>query len=114
MFDSALDASQILLLILIIVIGGTLTLVGIQFYLILRELKKGLENVNVILEEFHESASNITAGTHHVRESLKEVQGAATKLKEGLATPLVSGLATFGLVRSLFKSYLSDDDEEDK
>jgi hypothetical protein len=106
-----LDATQILLLILIVVIGGTLVLVGIQFYFILRELKKSLESVNTILEEFQESASNITAGTQHVRESMKEMQEMAQNVKEGLKTPVVSGLATFGLVRSFLKSYLEDDDE---
>lgn len=109
-----LDTTQILLLILITILGATLVLVGIQFYFILRELKKGLEQVNRILDEFHEAAGNITTGTQHVKESLYEVKELATSVKEGVSTPLVSGIATFGLVRSILKPILGDDNEGSK
>lgn len=108
-----LDTTQILLLILIVILGGTLVLVGIQFYFILRELKKGLERLNGILEDAHDAMGNITAGTQHVKESMKEVHTLTSQIREGVSTPVVSGLATFGLVRSFLKSYLSDEEEEE-
>lgn len=103
-----LDSTQILILIMIVVLGGTLTLVGIQFYLILRELKKGMEKVNGILDEVHQSAMNITTGSQHIKESLQEVKEMATNIKEGLATPVVSGVASFGLIRSLFAHFFKN------
>ena len=98
-----LDTTQILLLILIVILGGTLVLIGIQLYFILRELRKGIQNVNSLLEELHDAAGNLTSSTQHVKDSMKEVHEMTVRVKEGISTPLVSGLASFGLVRSLLQ-----------
>ncbi|MCA9397653.1 hypothetical protein KC573_02390 [candidate division WWE3 bacterium] len=109
-----LDTTQILLLILTVLLGGTLILIGIQLYFILRELRKGMQNVNSLLEEFQSAAGNLTSSTQHIKDSMREVHDMTVKVKEGISTPLVSGLASFGLVRSLLQPLLGKDEEDEE
>ena len=95
------DTTQILLLILIILVGGTIVLVGIQFYFILKELKQSLEQINGILEDFQQTSSNIATGSQYMKDAAAEVRTLAQNVQEGLSAPLVSGVATFGLVKKL-------------
>ncbi len=108
-----LDTTQILLLILILLITTIITIVGVQFYLVLKEIRKGVENVNGILEEFKSTAMNFTSGSQHLKEATAEIKQLAVNVQEGLSTPLVSGVATFGLIQKLIKPFFAENEEGD-
>lgn len=109
-----LDTTQILLLILIILIGSIIVLVGIQFYFVLREIRKGIDNMNGILEEFKHTAANLSSGSQHIKEAAGEIKQMATNIQEGVSTPLVSGIATFGLVQKFLKPLFGHEDEDEE
>lgn len=108
-----LDTTQILLLFLIIIIGGTLVLVGVQMYLILRELRKAVTRVNGVLDEFHQTSVNVTSTTQHIKETFGEFHVLASNITEGVTAPAVTGVAAFGLVKSILKPFLDDRAEEE-
>lgn len=52
------DTFQILLAIVILTLTVVLALVGIQIFLILREVQKGFQKINTILDEVKKAANN--------------------------------------------------------
>lgn len=62
--------AQILLSLMILVLGATLTLVGIQFYLLLKELRESVKKTNLILENAQNLSLALTEGSSKLKESL--------------------------------------------
>lgn len=92
-----MDPTQIVLLIMIVVLGVTLTLVGIQFFLILRELEKSLQKTNLILEDTRVFSSGLAAGADNLK-------GFFEKIPLGSGSLMMTIMTFLGFVRTLFKT----------
>jgi len=99
-----MDLTQIVLLLMIVVLGTTLTLVGVQLFFILREAERSLRKTNLLLDDFKVLSINLSQGSENLRSLV-----ANFSLKNG---SLLMSLATvFGLVRTfLAKSKKSQKD----
>lgn len=62
--------AQILLSILFVVLGVTLTLVGIQLYWLLKELREGVKKTNLILENAEKLSVTLTEGSSKIKDNL--------------------------------------------
>lgn len=62
-----MDLTQIVLLLMIIVLGATLTLVGVQLFFILREAEKSLRKTNLVLDDLQTFSSNLSSGSESLR-----------------------------------------------
>lgn len=88
-----MDATQLLLSIMIFLLGVTLSVIGIQFYFILKEFKKSVEKINLVLEDVHILSKNLADGSQQIQALTAKFSG-----------PVATGLAIFGLVRKIMKS----------
>lgn len=109
-----LDTTQVLLVIFIVLVGSTLVLVGIRFYLVLRAVQKNIENFNKILEKAQESLQNVADSTEHFKRSVGEVEHMAQDIRKNLGTPMMSGIAAFGALRMLLSGWDDDDDDNEE
>lgn len=83
------STAQILLVVMLLVLGSTLTLIGVQVFLILRDVREGVVKVNGMLED-----------TKAVTKQLAE---GAQDLRRAASSPwaVVGGIA--GIVRSFMR-----------
>lgn len=88
-----MDLTQIVLLLMIVVLGTTLTLVGVQLFFILREAEKSLRKTNLLLDDFKVLSVNLSQGS----ENLKSL---VTSFSAGNGSLLMSLLTVFGLVKT--------------
>lgn len=88
---------------MIFLLGVTLTLVGLQFFFLLREIKKNFEKVNLILEDVQKITNNVSTGSIQLSQALAAFKGFANSVSTRVETPLVSGLAIFGLMKSILE-----------
>ena len=79
---------------MLLVLGSTLTVIGVQVFFILREVREGMEKVNVMLEDSR-------ALTSQLRESAQD-------LRRAVNSPWVA----IGGVAGLVKTFLSKDKNE--
>ena len=96
-----MDATQLLLSIMIFLLGVTLTVIGIQFYFILKEFKKSIEKVNLILDDAQIVAKNLSNGSQQLQNLVSLVRESTQGLTKKISGPLSTGLAVFGLVRGV-------------
>lgn len=73
-----IEPTQILLIVVITVLTIVLTIIGIQFFLILKELRKSVQKMNQILDD-----STVVSGT--VARSITGVAGMLSGVKAGLS-----------------------------
>lgn len=73
-----LEPTQILLIVVITVLTIVLTIIGIQFFLILKELRKSVQKMNQILDD-----STVVSGI--VARSITGVAGMLSGVKAGLS-----------------------------
>lgn len=62
--------AQILLSLMVLVLGATLTLVGVQLFLLLKELRESVKKTNLILENAESISSTLAEGSSKIRENL--------------------------------------------
>lgn len=92
-----MDATQLLLSIMIFLLGVTLTVIGIQFYFILKELKKSVEKANIVLDDVHILSKNLADGS-------QQIHALASSFHE-LSGPITTGLAVLGLIKSITEKF---------
>ncbi len=80
--------SQILLVVMLLVLGATLTIIGVQVFLILKELRRTAEKLNLMLDDAQQVTSNLAMGSDEIRKALSSPWAA------------LAGLA--GMAKSLF------------
>lgn len=73
-----MESTQILLIVVITILTIVLTLIGIQFFFILKELKRGLQKVNKMLD-------NGTLVSQAIAKSVTGVSGILSGIKTGLS-----------------------------
>lgn len=96
-----MDATQLLLSIMIFLLGVTLTIIGIQFYFILKELKKSVEKINVTLDDVHILSKNLADGSQQIQSLVANFRQSTQGFAEKISGPMATGLAIFGLVRGV-------------
>ncbi len=100
-----MDLTQIVLLLMIVVLGTTLTLVGVQLFFILREAEKSLRKTNLLLDDFKVLSINLSQGSENLRSLVASFSAANGSL-------LMSSATVFGLVRTfLAKNKKSQKDD---
>lgn len=93
--------TQIVLIIMILVLGSTLTLVGIMFVFILKDLRESISKVNSILENFAELSARVASGSLQIEEALISLRNSVEVVKEKAASPMGSILGVMGLIKTL-------------
>lgn len=83
------STTQILLVVMLLVLGSTLTIIGVQIFFILREVREGMEKVNVMLEDSR-------VFTSQLRDSAQDLRRAVN-----------SPWATIGGLAGLVKTFMS-------
>lgn len=73
-----MESTQILLIVVITILTIVLTLIGIQFFFILKELKRSVQKVNKMLDDG-------TLVSHLVVKSVTGVSGILSGVKAGLS-----------------------------
>lgn len=106
-----MDATQLLLSIMIFLLGVTLTVIGIQFYFILKELKKSVEKINLMLDDVHILSKNLADGSQQIQSLVASFRQSTQGFAEKIATPLSTGLAVFGLVKKITEKFRTDYNE---
>ena len=96
------DITQVLLVVVVLTLTIVLTIIGIQFALILREVRRTIEKVGPILD-------NVAVEQGYINDILKSVKGVAEKVStvttmvsENVTQPLTNILSLFKGVTSLF------------
>lgn len=86
---------------MIFLLGVTLTVIGIQFYFILKELKKSIEKINLMLDDVHILSKNLADGSQEIQSLVANFRQSTQGFAERISGPMETGLAVFGLVRSI-------------
>lgn len=100
-----MDATQLLLSIMIFLLGITLTVIGIQFYFILKELKKAIEKVNITLDDVQIVTKNLADGSQEIQTLVTNFRQSTQGFAEKIGTPLSAGMAAFGLVKEFIGKF---------
>lgn len=82
-------ATQILLVVMLLTLGSTLTIIGVQIFLILREVREGMQKVNAMLEDGRLVTSQLTENIRDLRQRLNSPWVVAAGIAE-LVRSLVS------------------------
>jgi hypothetical protein len=93
--------AQIVLIIMIVVLGSTLTAVGIMFIFILKDLRLLIGNLNNAAEDFQTMTDRVASGTIKVEETLTSLKGMIDSFREQTASPVGSIFGIINFVRSL-------------
>lgn len=100
-----MDLTQIVLLLMIVVLGTTLTLVGVQLFFILREAEKSLRKTNLLLDDFKVLSINLSQGSENLKSLVANFSSRNGSFLMSLAT-------VFGLIKTfLAKNKKSQKDE---
>lgn len=83
------STTQILLIVMLLVLGSTLTIIGVQIFFILREVRESMEKVNLLLGDSR-------AFTSQLRDSAQDLRRAVN-----------SPWATIGSLAGLVRSFMS-------
>ncbi|MBM4402193.1 MAG: hypothetical protein FJ044_03025 [Candidatus Cloacimonetes bacterium] len=100
-----MDATQLLLSIMIFLLGVTLTVIGIQFYFVLKELKKSVEKVNIMLDDVHILSKNLADGSQQIQSLLTNFRQSTQSFAEKIGGPMATGLAVFGLIKKMTEKF---------
>ena len=100
-----MDATQLLLSIMIFLLGVTLTIIGIQFYFILKELRKSIEKVNVMLDDVQVVTKNLADGSQQIQTLVANFRQSTQGFAEKISGPMATGLAVFGLIRTITEKF---------
>ena len=76
-----IDTVQILLTVVISVLTVLLTIIGIAVYQILKEFKKSVEKINLILDDSHRVSSAVAQPVEDVSEILHGIKGGVRLFK---------------------------------
>ncbi|OQX51122.1 hypothetical protein B5M47_01995 [candidate division CPR3 bacterium 4484_211] len=69
---------QTLLIIMILLLGTTLVMIGIQIYLLIREARQNLKKLGLVLDCAQNISNNIASGVSQVEELAQRMKGAIT------------------------------------
>jgi uncharacterized protein YoxC len=108
MFDS-FNGTQVLLSIMIILLGVTLVIVGIQLFFVLKDLRKSLARTERILTDMEQVSSRLITEQQYVDEILSSAHKLITSVTS--ATSSVSSITKFigpaSIGMSFIKSFSS-------
>ena len=95
------SATQIVLLIMVIVLGITLVIVGVMIFFLLKDLRQSVSKVNVILDDVQSLSSRLSDSSAFLEDTLLSIRDAVSSVKLQMVSPIGS---IMGLV-SLFKKF---------
>lgn len=75
--------TRILLMIMILLLGTTFTLIGIQIFFILREIRENARKINAILEDFRRVSTNIATGAEQAGEIVESLKSTLSLVNIG-------------------------------
>lgn len=93
--------TQVVLVIMVLVLGSTLTVVGIMVVFVLRDLRESISRVNLVLDDFHEVTAKLSVGSNRIEEALVSLRDSLDLFKSQAASPLGSVVGLFGLFKGL-------------
>lgn len=76
-----MDILQIALVLLIILLGVLLSILGLQVFLILRDLKKSLDKLDLVLGDAQNIAEDIQKPVHAAAEVVEAVESGVKAVK---------------------------------
>ena len=70
-----MDTTQILLVIMLLVLGSTLTIIGVQIFFILKEMQKSMQKVNTLLDDAAKVSASLSSVTDDLRKAVNSPWG---------------------------------------
>lgn len=90
---------------MILLLGVTLTIIGVQFFFILKELKKSIEKINLILDDATLISQNFSQTTKQINSLVNSLRETTHQFSARAGTPLATGLAILGLTKTLLDKF---------
>lgn len=75
--------AEILLIIMIILLGSTLTIIGVQIFLAIREFRENIRKLNDILEDVEVVTDSVVTGATQATELMENLKGTLNLLNIG-------------------------------
>lgn len=99
---------------MILLLGVTLTMIGVQFFFILKELKKSIEKMNLILDDATLVSKNFAQTSEQLSGLVSTLRETTHQFSTKASAPLATGIAMFGLVKTLLDKFKrSKEDQEE-
>lgn len=67
--------AQTLLVIMILLLGATLTIIGVQVFFVLREVRENARKLNAILEDVETVTGSVVTGAQQASELMENLKG---------------------------------------
>lgn len=96
---------------MILVLGTTLSMVGIMFFFILKDTRETVQKVNLILDDVKQATDNITASSELVKETVHDLHSSIAFVRNELSSPLGIAMGMIKGFRSMFDSKGGENDE---
>ena len=103
--------TQIVLIIMIIVLGSTLSIVGVMFFFILKEARESMRKINTILDDVKSVSTNISTGSQVVQETVVGLRDSVEMFKNEFSSPVSLLL---GFVKGFKSAHHNRGDEDDE
>lgn len=97
-----MEITQLFLIITIFILGITLTLVGVQVFLVLRDFQKTVQKLNSVLDDTRIVSKNIADSSNFLGQTSRKI-----------IPSLVSAVSMLGLIGTWFKNLRSSKEDFD-
>ncbi|NTV31230.1 hypothetical protein HGA91_04630 [candidate division WWE3 bacterium] len=104
-------ATQVVLIIMILLLGSTLSAVGIMFFFVLKDMRISVQKVNTILDDVKLASDNITSSSELVKETVSDLHNSIKFIHNELSSPVSIMFNVMRGFRSMFDSKGGEDDE---
>jgi len=92
--------AQLVLVLMIIALGSTMTAVGIMVFFVLKDLRDSIRRFNLVLTNFETVSQHLAAGSAQIDELVSSLRQTVETFKTQAASPVGSLVGMFNLVRS--------------
>lgn len=105
--------TQIILVIMILVLGSTLTMVGIMFVFILKDFRETIAKANLIMDDLVDMSHRLTSSGIQLEEALISFRKTVDAFRQQAASPIGSLFGLINFVKSIWKHKEEGGDENE-
>ena len=102
--------TQVVLVIMLIVLGSTLTIVGVMFAFILKEVRQTVIKTNAILDDVSEVTDRVANTSEYAEDLVLQLRDVVTQFRSQAVNPLMTMSKAFGFMKQLFGRKEGDSD----
>jgi len=96
--------TQVVLIIMVLVLGSTLSLVGVMLFLVLKDFRETLARFNEVLVDVKEISGRFSITAVQIESLTENIVSSFSQFQHTMSSPLSSMIGVYGFIQGLFKA----------